>query len=192
MMSDWLKPEIAVSSIAAIGTMLAAYFAWSIPRKIAVLAEKMRQESETNHDARRFKLNIFAAIMQERANLFSEDCVRALNSIDVAFNGSVSVREAWAELFKVLNYRPGAPDYIIEERTRRLLQAMAIDLGLGDSLRSDDLGRVYYPEAIARQRQVSMHQTNAQYEQLMRSLKTEGGVTTEVDGTDSLWPPAPK
>ena len=38
--------------------------------------------------------------------------------------------------------------HVLEERLRKLLAAMAIDIGLGDKLKTDDFGRVYNPNAI--------------------------------------------
>lgn len=91
--------------------------------------------------------------MQNRREIWHEDAVKAFNLIDVAFANSIPVREAWAELLLGSNASPYV-DHIIDERLRKLLREMASDLGLSSSLRQDDFGRVYLPNALLEERSV--------------------------------------
>ena len=145
-------PEILQLIIAGCSTMaaiFAAYATWQAPHSAAKIAEQMRKGSEESSERRRNKLHVFAKLMQERASLSSIEGVRALNLIDVIFHDSREVREAWAELFLTFDGIKAIPSHVQEERLRKLLLAMASDLNLGSELRSDDLGRVYYPNALA-------------------------------------------
>src|SRR5208282_1748992 len=96
-MTDGLSLLAAIFS--AVATGLAAFAAWSAPRAAAKLAESLRREGERHDALQRNKLQLLATLMQERAQIYSENGVHALNLIDVVFNDSREVREAWAELF---------------------------------------------------------------------------------------------
>ena len=146
-MSDSL--QIIIAALTTLTAGFAAYATWRAPLSAAELAEKLRQSSDKTTERRRNKLHVFATLMQERASIASLDGVRALNLIDVVFHDCKEVREAWAELF--LSYDPSRkfPPHVQEERLGKLLLAMATNLELGDQLRTDDFGRVYYPIALA-------------------------------------------
>src|SRR5450759_5219819 len=96
-MTDHLTLLTAIFS--AIATGLAAYATWRAPTAAANLAESLRRDAEQQDQRQRQKLSVFATLMQERAQIHSENSVRALNLIDVVFNESREVREAWSELF---------------------------------------------------------------------------------------------
>src|ERR1700676_3565206 len=98
-MTDDLTLLTAIFS--AIATLFAAIATWSAPITAAKLAENLRRGSERDDERRRQKLSVFTTLMQERAQIHSESGVRALNVIDVVFNESREVREAWSELFLV-------------------------------------------------------------------------------------------
>ncbi|WP_425326454.1 DUF6680 family protein [Sphingomonas oligophenolica] len=148
----------------------------------------MRQQSADAQEARRIKLNVFAAIMQERAEISAEDSVRALNLIDLAYSDSLSVREAWAELYQALNTAP-LLNHVVDERLRRLLREMASDLGLTPKLRQDDFGRVYFPTALAEDRNVRRLERSAALARLTASTSPASGEGIET-GQDK-WPPKP-
>ena len=152
------------------------------------MAEKLRRSAEVDADRRRFKLNVFAQIMQERAEIYSADAVRALNSIDVAFSDTALVREAWSELYQALNSNPLVPPHILDERIRKLLREMATSLGIGDLLRLDDFGRVYYPNALVEERKVRDLERNAA---LMRLSAQAAPAANAVDQTNNRFPPKP-
>jgi hypothetical protein len=125
--------------------------------------------------------------MQERSAIYTEPAVRALNLIDVVFNDSSRVREAWAELSLALNTRPIVP-HVMDERLRRMLGVMADDIGLGGGLRTDDIGRVYYPQAIAQDRQIQ----DMQRQQTLRALQGASSPAANTASGNSPWPPKPE
>lgn len=152
------------------------------------MAETLRRGAEASADARRFKLNVFAQMMQERSEIYSAESVRALNSIDIAFSDVTTVREAWSELYQALNSKPLAPEHIIDERIRKLLKEMAVDLGIGDKLRIDDFARVYLPNALQEERRVKELQRRLSLTQLNAQLPPAANTT---DPTAALFPPKP-
>jgi hypothetical protein len=185
-MSEWF--QLAFATLSALATGFAAYAAWRAPLSAAKLAEELRRSTERDNERRRLKLHVFASLMQERASLASLEGVRALNLIDVVFHDCRSVREAWAELFLSFDGSKKIPSHVQEERTRKLLTAMAVNLGLGDELRSDDLGRVYYPNALAEEeyvRQLERQATKARLEGQAPTANTAPPKT-------SPWPPKPE
>jgi hypothetical protein len=126
--------------------------------------------------------------MQGRAELASEDTVRALNSIDVAFNKSNIVRESWAELYQALNSSPWQA-HVVEERMRKLLREMAQELGIADTLRLDDFGRTYFPTALAQDREMRALERIAALKRLTGQAAPEQNVASDAE---SLWPPKPE
>ena len=145
--------------------MSAALATWNGPRAAAKLAEALRRDAERSQERQRNKLHVFASLMQERAAIYSEAGVRALNIIDVVFHDSLTVREAWAELYLTFSLNP-IPPHVLEEHLRKLLAAMAIDIGLGDKLKTDDFGREYNPRPITQERFIR----DMQREQLAATL----------------------
>ena len=180
--------QLAAAVMSAIAAIAAAIATWRGPIAAAQLAERLRRDSEARTDSRRFKLNVFAAIMQERAMLHSTDGVRALNSIDVAFSDAEAVRESWAELYQAFGTQPFPPPHVVEERTRKLLREMAADLGLAERLRLDDFGRIYFPTAMLKERQVQELQREASLKQLLPAAAAAN--TTAIDL--GIWPPKPE
>ena len=180
--------QVAPALLSAIAAIAAAIATWRGPLAAAQLAERLRSTSEVATDRRRFKLNVFAQVMQERAQLFTLEGVRALNSIDIAFADSVRVREAWAELFQAFDPKRSTPDHVTDERTRKLLQEMAADLGLSDQLRIDDFARVYFPTALQKERQVQALQREVSLQQLLGQTSPAANASDTPQG---LWPPKP-
>jgi predicted ATPase len=129
---------LLAAMFSAIATAFAAFATWSAPRAAARLAESLRREAERHDERQRRKLHVFSTLMQERAQIYSDNGVRALNLIDVVFNESREVRETWSELFLAFQMKP-LLQHVIDERLRKLLGAIARDIGLADELRTDDL-----------------------------------------------------
>lgn len=184
------RPDVVTSIFAALATLFAAIATWSGPQAAARLSEKLRERTEDQLERRRIKYSIFSTLMQERAQIYSQEAVRALNLIDVAFNDSRSVREAWFELFTAFDKSKGIPAHAQDERLRHLLQAMSNELGLGDGFRSDDFNRVYYPDAIAREQRLKALQQEA----LIREL--QGGSSPSANSapvflSSKSFPPRP-
>jgi hypothetical protein len=187
----WTDPAVIAAALSAVAAGAAAIATWRAPLSAAKMAEELRRAGEAAHDLRRWKLNIFATIMQERAAVYSEESVRALNSIDVAFALSTNVREAWAELFQAFNVA-NTPPHVVDERIRKLLREMAIDLGLTDKLRMDDFSRVYYPNAIQQQRQVQELQRREALARLTGQAQPATNTTAMPNAILSRWPPPPE
>lgn len=183
----WSSSAVVAAFLSAVAAIAAAIATWRAPISAAQIAERLRRQGDSELEARRFKLNVFATIMQGRAELASEDTVRALNSIDVAFNKSEGIRESWAELYQSLNTSPWQA-HVVDERMRRLLREMAQDLGISDTLRIDDFGRTYFPTALAQDREMRSLERAATLKQLMGQAAPEQNAATDAA---SLWPPKP-
>jgi hypothetical protein len=179
---------LLIAIFSAIATGLAAFATWYAPRAAAKLAEALRRDSERAQQRQNHKLHIFARLMQERAAIYSENGARALNLIDVAFSDTRKVREAWAELFLIFSSNP-IPPHILEERLRKLLIAMAEDIGIGEGIRTDDIGRVYSPNAIAQERLIR----DLQRQQTLAALQAQGSPAANTATTMvTQWPPKPE
>jgi hypothetical protein len=120
--------------------------------------------------------------------LATTEGVRALNLIDVIYYDCRTVREAWAELFLSFDASKKMPQHVQEERLRKLLIAMAADLGVADQLRSDDFGRVYYPNALAEEERVRQLERQAALARLQGQTPTANTAAPQIA---SLWPPKP-
>jgi hypothetical protein len=184
-MSEWI--QLAIAGFSAVATGLAAFIAWRAPLSAAQLAESLRKTAERENERRRLKFHVFATLMQERASLASLDNVRALNLIDVVYNDCRDVREAWSELFLTFEASQHIPPHVQDERLRKMLAAMAKELSLGDNLRNDDLGRVYYPNALAEEEYVRRLERQAAKARLEGQAPTANTAPPVI----SLWPPKP-
>jgi hypothetical protein len=179
--------SLAAAIFSAIATAFAALATWRAPTAAAKLAEALRREAEHHTERQRRKLVLFIALMQERAEIYSENAVRALNLIDVVFNDAREVREAWAELYLAFSMKP-YQQHVTEERLRKLLAAIAKDIGLADELRTDDLGRVYLPTALAQERFIK----DTQRQQMLASLQIPTAAAAPADTSlNTMWPPKP-
>lgn len=123
--------------------------------------------------------------MQERALVASEDSVRALNLIDIVFRDSMQVREAWAELYNAFA-NGEVTEHERQARLRALLREIAIDLGIQDTLRIDDFGRIYFPNALAEAEKVRQLETKAALERLTKPA------SAQKSSGFSPFPPKPK
>jgi hypothetical protein len=150
------NPATLAAFLSAVATVLAVVATWQGPRSAAKLAEKIRQDTERENDRRRMKLQVFSTLMQERATIASVESVRMLNSIDFVFSDSSNVREAWADLFAIFHGAEGPHPQLREEKLRVLLKEMGADIGLSDTLKVDDIARIYYPNALAQEEELQM------------------------------------
>jgi hypothetical protein len=184
-MTEHLALLIAIFSAIAAG--LAAVATWRAPIAAAKIAESLRREAERHGENQRQKLSVLSTLMQERAKIYSDDGVRALNLIDVVFNESREVREAWSELFLAFEMKPFL-QHVADERLRKLLAAIAKDVGLADQLRTDDLGRVYYPLVQQQQQFIEYMQR----QQILARLQVGSAAeATAPDAQNTMWPPKP-
>jgi len=159
-LTDYLlqNPSVIAAFLSTIATICAVFATWQGPRSAAKLAERIRHDQEKALERRRMKMHVFSTLMQERATIASLDSVRMLNSIDFVFHDAPAVREAWSELFVIFETSGTPHPQLREEKLRVLLREMAADLGLSDALKTDDLGRIYYPNALAREEELRMLQ----------------------------------
>jgi hypothetical protein len=172
----------------AIATALAAFATWRAPTMAARFAESLRRDAERHNERQRQKLSVFTTLMQERALIHSENGVKALNLIDVVFNESRDVREAWSELYLAFEMKP-LLQHVVDERLRKLLGAIAKDIGLADELRTDDLGRVYFPIVQAQERFIK----DMQRQQIIASLQGQSAAGASAPGLQAtMWPPKPE
>jgi hypothetical protein len=187
-MTDAEFYNLIAASCSMLATAFAAYAAWKAPTSAATLAEKLRREAEQSGEKRKSKINLFTTLMQERAAIYSVDGVRALNLVDVVFNDSLDVREAWADLFSSFDTTNNVPQHAQQERLRKLLAAMAKDIGLSDNLRIDDLSRVYFPTALAQERMIQDVERQQAFARLQKATPSANAQTPQ----NKLWPPSPE
>jgi hypothetical protein len=188
-MSTSEKIQLIITILTAFTAIAAAFATWRGPISAAELADRLKQSSDRDTERRRHKLHVFATLMQERASIASLEGVRALNLIDVIFHDSREVREAWAELFLSYDSARKLPPHVQEERLRKLLLTMANDLGLGEQLRTDDFGRVYYPSALAEEDYVRNLERRASLQRLEGQTAT---ANTAPPQPAAPWPPKPE
>jgi hypothetical protein len=178
---------LLIAIFSAIATAFAAFASWNAPRAAAKLAESLRRDAQRHDERQKRKLQLFGMLMQERAQIHSDNGVRALNLIDVVFNESLEVREAWSELFLAFDMKPFL-QHVFDERLRKLLGAIAKDIGLADRLRNDDLGRVYYPVAQAQEQFIK----DMQRQQMLTSLQGQNAPgAPAATSQNTAWPPKP-
>jgi hypothetical protein len=116
--------------------------------------------------------------------------VRALNLIDIIYHDCRPVREAWADLYLSFDASRNIPVHVQEQRLRTLLAAMAANLGLGDSLRLDDFGRIYYPNALAEEERVRQLERQAALARLQGQTQPPTA-NTAAPQIANMWPPKP-
>lgn len=68
----WSSPAVVAAFLSAVAAIAAAIATWRAPISAAQIAERLRRQGDSELEARRFKLNVFATIMQGRAELASE------------------------------------------------------------------------------------------------------------------------
>jgi hypothetical protein len=171
---------LAAAIFSAIATVFAALATWRAPLAAAQLAEKLRQSNDRESEKKRYKLLVFANLMQERASIWSDVAVRSLNHIDIIFSDSREVRDAWSDLYNALT--ANLPLHVIRDRLTKLLTTMARDIGIADQLRPDDFNRIYYPDAIAKDHLIQMARRDQAYAEIQRQSSAQNGP----------WPPAPQ
>jgi hypothetical protein len=136
---------------------------------VAVQTQKIIERATEN---RRRKLMIFTALMANRATRLADDCVKALNLIDIEFlpgrwfpTKNRTVIDAWRALFGELNHglSEGEEDHSkvaawnqrCDDRLIDLLLSMSKALGYRFS--SEELRRgIYYPRGSAEREQAQL------------------------------------
>lgn len=190
--SGWpFDASATAAAFSAIATAIAAFAAWIGPRSAAKLAEVMRQKSEVANERRRMKLWVFTTLIQERAAYYSSEGVKAFNLIDVVYNESRTVRDAWADFHSAMDTNNNVPDHAKQEKFRFLLSRMAVEIGLADQLRADDLNRVYYPNALAEEEHVRSLERKSAIDRLSAKSTPAANTATPTSSLSSDYPPPP-
>ena len=98
-------------------------------------------------ELRKEKMKIFETLMSYRYMIFAQECVNALNSIDVVFYKDSAVRKAYSDFLqeaaKKPEFNPNIPD-----KHLKLLEEMSKSLGLKD-IHWDDIKQSYYPSGLS-------------------------------------------
>lgn len=140
---------LILSGLTAIATVAAAAAAIFGPRMAAKYALQLQEAKEVSDR----KFTVFLILMTHRKSFGQPLAAQHLNAIDVLWRGNRVVKDRWAELHESLKSENAFTVTQQEERLRRLLQEMAVDLKLGDGFTADDYARVYYSNALGWQEQ---------------------------------------
>lgn len=192
-MIEWIRenPATVAAFLSALAALASVFATWQGPRSAATLSEKIRRNTERESERRRMKLQVFSTLMQERATIASLDSVRMLNSIDFVFSESPKVREAWADLFAIFHTSDAPHPQLREEKLRVLLKEMGADIGLSDTLKVDDIARIYYPNALAQEEELQM----LRRQQALLQMRSQGQQQVPSQSLDerllAKFPPKP-
>ena len=118
----------------------------AIPIVSVVVAHHLQDRSEKRKD----KMRIFQCLMTLRATGWANPvAVDALNTIDIVFSDSDSVRNQWHKLYE--KYRPEISYQEQYKEQCKLLELMANDLGYKDKITWDTIQSPYYPVVLSEQ-----------------------------------------
>ena len=131
---------------AAIAAVCSAVAAFRVPRQVAIMAEKMRSDSQLEDDKRRLQNGVFVELMKVRRLDMNREAVMALNLIDYGFRDSRKVRDAYSALLDV--YQRSASYNEQQDALDDLILHIANELGFGEGFTVADVKRVYVPNKI--------------------------------------------
>lgn len=136
--------------IVSLGILITnVYFIANGPRNAISIGRKLNIEQQKD-DAKR---ELFLTLFSLRGSPLHYDFVRALNEIDVVFEDTPSVLQAWHTYYDSLHIKGRVnEDQEWELQRVTLLSAMAQSLGY-QSIRETDMIRQYYPEGHGNQLQ---------------------------------------
>src|ERR1700730_4984765 len=130
-LKDWLTLVALI-----LGPALAVWY--------SVNVERVREK-------RRAKLWALQTLLSNRHNVFADDRLRVLNSIDLIFQDDADVRTKWQSYLAQLSNPSFKTDATFQAEGRRreleLISAMALALGY-KSLSQMDIDRSYRPELL--------------------------------------------
>jgi N-acetyl-anhydromuramyl-L-alanine amidase AmpD len=102
-------------------------------------------------EKRRAKLWALQAVLANRHNIFADDRLKALNSIDLIYQDDADVRAKWQSYLAQLSHPNYKTDSAMQAEARRreleLISAMASTLGY-KALSQMDIDRSYRPEVL--------------------------------------------
>ena len=107
---------------------------------------------QNKNQAHQEKVRIFSKLMSKRYDITAEECVEALNMIDVVYYKDEKVRNAWHE-FKNTTDMPDteAKPQVITDKRLKMLEVMAESIGY-KNIRWDDIKEYYYPVGLSEQK----------------------------------------
>lgn len=109
----------------------------------AVNVGRRLNNEQKKDDAKR---NLFLTLFSLRGSPVHYDFVRCLNQIDIVFEDTRTVLDAWHDLRTSLNIKGQANEHKVWEILRtNLLSAMAVSLGY-NRIQQTDMIQDYYPE----------------------------------------------
>lgn len=95
------------------------------------------------------KINIFTILMSKRYDISSEECVNALNMIDIVFYDSAKVRTAWKNFNDATTLQnPNIRPQEIRDKHLKLLEMIADDIGY-KNIKWEDIKQYYYPKSLS-------------------------------------------
>jgi hypothetical protein len=139
---------------------------------IAVMVSIRVQDWKEKRHHRRY---IFSTLMSTRHQVISDEIVRALNMVDVAFLNKRAVRRLWKEYLEMLNNEGLNNPLGWEQRSQKrleLIQEMAKAVGYGKKISHLDVTRFYMPVGLVEDRQRSKEIGD----ELLRVLKESHGI----------------
>src|ERR1700694_2580510 len=162
MIAMWLlflavPPTPAPPTIIVQGVDPAAQWAQVILTAVAIIAASviafgLQRNFSRDHQIRTQRLGALHTLVSNRYQLFSQDRIRVLNSIDLLFSDSPGVRKKFRDYMNAV----GQPDFATNperpkeagEAGNELILAIAENLGLATTYTADDVKRWYGPKYV--------------------------------------------
>ena len=119
------------------------------------------------------KVRIFSTLMSKRYDITAEECVQALNMIDVVFYKDEKVRAAWRD-FKNATDMPDteAKPQLITDKRLKMLEVMAESIGY-KNIRWDDIKEYYYPKGLSDSKRDETILRRVQIDAALAQIKNE-------------------
>ena len=128
---------------------------------------------QNKNQIRQEKVRIFTILMSKRYDITAEECVQALNMIDIVFYEDEKMRAAWRE-FKNATDLPDTEmkPQIITDKRLKMLEIMAESIGYKD-IRWDDIKQYYYPVGLSEQKRDETVLRKVQIDAALAQIKNE-------------------
>lgn len=138
---------------------------------------------QNKNQIRQEKVRIFSTLMSKRYDITVEDCVQALNMIDVVFYKDKKVRAAWRD-FKNATDMPDteAKPQVITDKRLKMLEVMAESIGY-KNIRWDDIKEYYYPKGLS---------DSKRDEAILRRVQIDAAIAQIEKGKDNTAQVDPK
>jgi len=134
------------------------------------------------------KVRIFTVLMSKRYNIIAEECVDALNMIDIVFYSDKKVRTAWKEFHDATNM-PEQPmrGQIINDKHLKLLEVMAEAIGYKD-IRWEEIKRSYFPQGLSDKNEQEAVLRGVQIQVALEQIKEkhESNASAQVNNEEML------